>query len=315
MVSFFYRRRSASAAIIAALFAGCGPQTGSALGGSPAAYVSHVNSASKSDRTDRDLLYVSLPSQNVVDVFKYPVGALVGELDGFDDPTGLCSDSHGNVWIANADNNRGNGTLVEYAHGGSDPIATLKDRNNAPQACSVDVSSGNLAVADVPIGAKPNIAIYKNASGSPTYYSTTGIMHDVRTIAYDPVGNLYLADSSGNFGLLQAGSSNVTKLRLQPTPRASGALQWDGLELAVLTTSKQRYAIWRFAVRGNSGQRGGIVDLKGAGWLNQFSIYGSSLAVASREGVWLFNYPGGGPSTYLIKQALGAEGVAISNRR
>ena len=147
------------------------------------------------------------------------------------------------------------------------------------------------------------------------YYSTTGIMRDVRTITYDPLGNLYLADSRGNFGLLRAGNSEVTKLRLQPVPRASGALQWDGLELAVLTTFKQRYAIWRYVVKGNSAQRGGIVDLKGAAGLNQFSTHGSGLAVASPEGVWLFNYPGGGPSTYLIKQALGAEGVAISVAR
>lgn len=315
MASFCYPRGSAGAIIIAALFAGCGPQTGSALVGAPADYASHVDSASRSEATGRSLLYVSLPSQNVVDVFKYPVGALVGELNGFDDPMGLCSDSHGNVWVANADNNRGNGTLVEYAHGGSSPMATLRDRKNAPQACSVDASSGNLAVANVPIMTKPNIAIYKTASGNPIYYSTTGIMHDVRTIAYDPAGNLYLADSRGNFGLLRAGSSKVTKLRIQPVPRASVALQWDGLELAVLTTSKQRFEIWRYEVKGNSAQRGGIVDLKGADWLNQFSIYDSGVAVASREGVWLFNYPGGGPSTYLIKQALGAEGVAISDLR
>jgi hypothetical protein len=312
MAWFSYRRGLTGAAVASLLFAGCGQQVGRLSVTPSAEYPSSVASASRPEGTARKLLYVSLPSQNVVDVFKYPVGALVGELNGFDDPTGLCSDVHGNVWIANADNDRGNGTLVEYAHGGSSPIATLRDEKNAPNACSVDISTGNLAVADVPIGVKPNIAIYKNAIGSPIYYSTAGIVHDVRTIAYDPAGNLYLADLRGNFGLLRAGGSKVTKLRLQPAPRTSGALQWDGLELAVLTTFKQRYEIWRYVVRGTSARRGGIVSLKGAGRLEQFSIYGSSLAVGRNEGVWLFSYPSGGPSTYLIRQALGAEGVAFS---
>ena len=48
------------------------------------------------------------------------------------------------------------------------------------------------------------------------------------------------------------------------------------------------------------------------GDLNQFWIEGTGLAASSREGVWLFKYPGGGPPDYLIKQALGAYGLTIS---
>lgn len=313
-MSFWCSPRSAFI-ILAALCAGCASQNSGGLVASPANYISHVNTASESKQASRKLLYVSLPTQNVVDVFKYPIGTLVGELRGFDDPMGICSDPQGNVWIANADNAHGNGTLVEYGHGGSSSIATLPDSQNAPQACSVDVSSGNLAVANVPVGAQPNIAVYESARGNPTYYSTKGIVHNVRAIAYDASGNLYFADSHGNFGFLQAGSSKVVKFQLEPAPRTVIALQWDGLELAVLTSANQRYAIWRYVVKGNPAQRGGIADLKGAGGLNQFSIYGSGLAVASRSGVWLFSYPGGGASTFLIKQALGAEGVAISVAR
>ncbi|HEY2555351.1 MAG TPA: hypothetical protein VGI15_08865, partial [Candidatus Cybelea sp.] len=60
-------------------------------------------------------------------------------------------------------------------------------------------------------------------------------------------------------------------------------------------------------------ERSGIVQLKGAQWVSQFWISKGALAAASRPGVWLFNYPAGGPSTYLIKQPLGAYGVTISN--
>jgi hypothetical protein len=264
---------------------------------------------------EKNLIYVSLPALNAVDVFEYPSGALVGELNGLDDPRGLCADARGNVWITNADNGRGNGYLVEYAHGGSDPIATLADPQNAPEACSVDIVSGNLAVANVPAGAKPNVAIYSNAAGSPEFDSTAGIVKDVETIAYDGSGNLYFGDFKDRFGWIRGGSSHTAKFALRPAPRANGVIQWDGLALAVLANRTTPYAIWRYSVKGSPGQRIGTVRLTGAEWIRAFWISRGALAASGRSGVWLFNYPKGGASRDLIKQPIGAYGVTISNAR
>ncbi|HEY6487170.1 MAG TPA: hypothetical protein VIX83_12370 [Candidatus Cybelea sp.] len=306
--------RCVVAVVVAASLAGCaGAQTGRSLIGSATSPLVNSGFWIRPEAKLKNLIYVSLPALNSVDVFEYPSGALVGELNGLDDPQGLCADAHGNVWIANADNGRGNGYLVEYAHGGSDPIATLQDPQNAPEGCSVDISSGNLAVANVPAGSEPNIAVYPKATGAPAYYSTAGIVKQVQTIAYDGFGDLYFADWKDHFGWLRAGGSQTMKFSLRPAPKTNGAIQWDGLELAVLANPKTPYAIWRYNVKGNPAERSGIVQLKGAQWVSQFWISKGALAAASRPGVWLFNYPSGGPSNYLIKQPLGAYGVTISN--
>ncbi len=302
------------AVVAAASLAACaGAQAGHSLAGSGTSPFVNSGFWIRPEAKLKNLIYVSLPALNSVNVFEYPSGALVGELNGLDDPQGLCADARGNVWITNADNGRGNGYLVEYAHGGSDPIATLQDPQNAPEACSVDISSGNLAVANVPAGSEPNVAVYANATGSPRYYSTAGIVKQVETISYDGAGNLYFADWKDRFGWLRAGGSKTMRFALKPAPKTNGAIQWDGLELAVLAKPYAPYEIWRYDVRGNPADRGGIVQLKGAQWVNQFWISKGALAAASRPGVWLFDYPAGGPSNYLIKQPLGAYGVTISN--
>ena len=89
------------------------------------------------------LLYVSVWDTGVVYVYSYPKAKLLGKLVGIlDTPSGMCSDSKGNVWITNF---HGEG-ITEYAHGGTKPIATLSDPGTDPNGCSVDPLTGNLAV-------------------------------------------------------------------------------------------------------------------------------------------------------------------------
>lgn len=302
--------RTLALAVVALLVAGCGsPQSGTGMSFSPV----HVAQSGSLPATTKGskLVYASVPGTNTVFVFSYPEGALVQELTGFDDPSGICSGSHGNVWIANADNGRGNGSLVEYEHGGSQPIRTLKDPHNAPQACSVDLVTGNLAVANVPVGGEPNIAVYANAKGAPKYYTANGLTNGVVGITYGAFSNLFFADADGQTAWLPAGGKRAAKFLLTPAPHGNGAMQWDGLELAVLTTVRSQNQIWRYAIKGNAGERGGIVKLKGVGNAGELSIDGSGLVASNPLGLWLFDYPNGGSSTYIIKQA-GAVGVAIS---
>lgn len=91
--------------------------------------------AAKSD----DLLYASDDGNNVVDVYSYPKGTLVAQLDGFSSPSGLCVDETGNVFATDFDG----ADIVEYAHGGRSPIATF-DSNSYPTGCSVDPTTGTL---------------------------------------------------------------------------------------------------------------------------------------------------------------------------
>ena len=93
---------------------------------------------------------------------RYQSRKLVGTLDGFSNPAGLCADTAGDVWITN----EGEHDVIEYAHGGTQPIQTLDDGSEQPSACSVDKKTGNLAVLNA-----DDVAVYPDASGSPTLYS------------------------------------------------------------------------------------------------------------------------------------------------
>ena len=116
------------AVVAAASLAACaGTQAGRSLTGSGTSPFVNGGFWIRPEAKLKNLIDASLPALNSVDVFEYPSGALVGELNGLDDPQGLCADAHGNVWITNADSGRGTGTSSD-AHGGSDPIATLQDR-------------------------------------------------------------------------------------------------------------------------------------------------------------------------------------------
>ena len=117
-------------------------------------------------------------------VVSNPAGELVGTL-----PTGgagICSDSGGNVFIAD-DNN-----VVEYAHGGTSPIATLSLPGDDAAGCSVDPTTRNLAV--VFVGSGGDIAIFADAAGMPTLYNS-GL--ESLYCGYDNNGNLFVDGFSG----------------------------------------------------------------------------------------------------------------------
>ena len=256
----------------------------------------------------KNLLYVSSPNTGEVYVFTYPGGKAMGTLSGFDQPMGLCSDTHGNVWVTNADINNGYGYLVEYAHGGSKPIATLQDPNNAPQACSVDATTGNLAVANIPVGTTQNIAIYRGAQGNPTFYSTVGYVQDPQTIAYDGSGNLYFAAWRKNRAWLPEGSSSVQRFNLNP--RSDGWFAWDGAYLAV-----GEAIVTRYQVAGSKGSRVGLkVTLNDIHVRGQFWIQGSRIAIAtqSQGNVYVYDYPQGGNPTETISGLDDPYGVTVS---
>lgn len=261
-------------------------------GGAPSATVisqEHLAPRSWIDpaASGRDLVYVS--AQSEVDVYTYPRGKLVGKLSaGFSDATGLCSDTKGNVWIVNP-NYLGTSTLVEYAHGGNTPIATLQDgTKHIPDYCALDPVTGNLAVANT----NGDVAIYANAQGSPTYYSTNGLANNVRTVAYDGSGDLYLRsfNRAKAAAWLPNGSSTVAPFLV----RRLGYYDWDGKYLAIDAGGVRKSTLARYSLNGASGTKVGSVRLNGCQKAGVFSIAGSELAVICGAGILYYRYPSAG---------------------
>jgi hypothetical protein len=294
---------------LAAILAGCGGSQLAVLGATPSSTASAKHGAPARSWIDPtasrgDLVYVSAGKD--VDVYSYPGGELVGTIaSGFTAATGLCSDASGNVWIINA-SYFGTSTLVEYAHGGNAPIATLQDPNkNIPEACSVDSLTGNLAVANV----NANIAVYANARGSPTYYSTYGFVKEVRTIAYDGSGDLYMRGFRNRKAKawLPEGSSTVAQFLV----RKLGYYDWDGNYLVIDPGGLPATTLTRYKLTGASGTPAGKVLLKSCAEGGVFSIEGSELAVICGSGITYYDYPSGGDPIQTIP-GVSAGGVAIS---
>jgi NHL repeat len=155
---------------------------------------SHMENAAKS----KALLYVSDVGTGSVQIFDYPNGTNVGTITGFGYPEGLCSDSSGNVYVADG----GSGQVFKYAHGGTTPMAILSDSGEVPASCAVDPSTGNLAVANLlsttqfEIG---SISVYPAGSTTPTVYTDSNHAREY-FLSYDSASNLYVdgVDSATN---------------------------------------------------------------------------------------------------------------------
>jgi|HubBroStandDraft_6_1064221.scaffolds.fasta_scaffold88802_1 hypothetical protein len=199
-------------------------------------------SPSKSQATtgsSSDLLYVS--DLSAVYVFSYPQGQLVESITNIGQPAGLCSDSEGDVFVANQTGNE----VLEFAHGGTTPISTLRDGGYTPSSCAIDPVSGNLAVANAAQSpSKPgSLAIYQDARGDPTFLTAPNV-YDFRFCAYDPEGNLLTDGYGPTFGLagMHEGSNALTAVTLRshlPPITRAGSLQWDGKYFSLVSPFKR----------------------------------------------------------------------------
>jgi hypothetical protein len=304
--------------VATALLVGCG---GSRPVGAPSA-LAQVASEQNLERSwmraetrNSDLLYVSNPGNNTVTVYAYPSRKLVGTLDGFSSPAGLCADTAGDVWITN----QGEHDVIEYAHGGTQPIQTLDDGSEQPSACSVDKTTGNLAVLNA-----DDVAVYPDASGSPTTYS--GGVYGDYALGYGAHGDLLVDggsyDSSKIIAFAQL-SSGMTRLKpvvlsktLQWGPPTF--VQWDGQFWVVGASTLD----W-FEIAGKKGKLEGYSVLSPTSSVMQFWI--ASVEGGSQRGnqivvteddpykVEFFQYPAGGKSFASIIDGLSDPyGVTVS---
>jgi hypothetical protein len=323
-------RRTDAIAVCAAfaLLAGCGganPAGAPQMLPSSTAHVRADASWMAREAASEDLLYVSDDRGRVL-VFSYPAGKLVGTLTGFDGPSGLCSDSKGDVFVTNT----GVEEIVEYAHGAKKPRQTLTEFGYFPDGCAVDPSTGDLAVANYaksPSIGPGSIAIYKGAKGTPANY-TDPAFGEYFFCGYDNKHDLYVdgvnaGTTASEFAELPNQAKSFRNIKLKQSIGYPGAVQWDGNEIALEDTSTD--TVYRIKVSGSTGTVVGTTRFKGSrsDLIVQFSIqdhtivvpFGARQRVARSIGFW--SYPAGGTPSKVIGKLGASElvGTTISLAR
>ena len=293
--------------VAVALLAGCG---GRQPIGAPSAIAPSVGSWMRADAKSGDLLYVSNPGNDTVTVYGYQSRKLVGTLDGFSNPAGLCADTAGDVWITN----EGEHDVVEYAHGGTQPIQTLDDGSEQPSACSVDKTTGNLAVLNA-----DDVAVYPDYTGGEVYGDYA--------LGYGAHGDLLVDGGSYDnskliaFAQLPSGMTHLKQLVLSKTFLWAPPtfVQWDGQFWVVGAGTLD----W-FRITDNKGRLEGYTVLSPTSSIVQFWIAsvgggsgrGNQVVVTEDDPyeVEFFQYPAGGNAFASIIDGLSNPyGITVSN--
>ncbi len=250
--------------------------------------------------TQRPLIYTSAI---YVNIYTYS-GNQVGQLRGFSDAKGLCSDVNGNVYVVDA----GAQVVYEYAPGGTLPINVIDDGGQLPNGCAVDPSTGNIAVANTGsgLGQKDgNLLVYPPGSFAAPITYTLPAMEVYMFCGYDAAGNLYV-DGVGDKGTFQlaelpGGGNALVSIAipmLNHRSHRAGGLQWDGQYLAVDDALKR--LIYRLAISGSQGSVADTVRIKGLNrtYIAEFSIQGKTMLFPLSGGRMAFyKYPQGGRPT------------------
>ena len=272
----------------------------------------------------KNLLYVS--EYQEVHVYAYGTDNQVGELDNFTHAAGSCTNTKGDVFVAN----NGAADVLEYAHGKSTPIQTLIDPSPYPADCAVDPSTGNLAVVNQ-YGASEyspgNVAIYSGAKGKPKTYKVNGFSTYVSG-TYDAQGDLLVSDveSSGiKFAMLPHGGSKFEAITLPHSGQWAGPgfVRWDGayfdVEFAIGETS---IFVW-YTIKGSKGTQEGYTSTEESGevggpyWLGRIGgpksvKRANQLVVCLYDGVTGWEYPRGGDYIFQLYDDQRAAGVTVS---
>ena len=256
------------------------------------------------------LLYVSFEGE-AVNVYSYSTDRLVGQLTGFGDVAGLCSDKDGNVFATDTFSS----VVYEFAHGGTQPIATLYSGTNdfRPIGCAVDPTTNNLAVTTADNHA---IFIFKNESGTPTLYSNPYAYGQFCT--YDDAGNLFTRGTTSHIAELPKGSSTFQNLKLtERNLKDLVGFVWDGKYLSVNDNINNGHrdtnVNYRIHVADQTATIVGKTRLRGAKFVFQFTIYNQQLIGADEQAskVSFWKYPNIGTPVKAISVAAPL-GLAIS---
>lgn len=260
------------------------------------------------------LVYVSDLMLNEVNAYNYPEGGRVLTLTGFTNPSGVCSDENGNVFVLGDRNDN----VIEYAHGVSVPTQTLRVPGWA-ESCSYDPKSGNLAVTFASTTYGPGVAIFAAEQGAPSiYYGIHGSV--IWYCGYDDASNLFCDGQTESvraaFFVLASGTNQISQV-----PVSGGEfyelnqIQWDGQYMAVVDRAFSTVSRITFTSLGSSpgglpgawdGTVAAVTTLEKCGYEEPWgaSIYDGSIVVAcsfdspyqnqDKGRILIWNYPQGG---------------------
>lgn len=266
----------------------------------------------------QDLLYVDDEQNDRLDVFTYPQGKAVGEIDyGRLGSDGLCSDKRGNVYVTGYEQT----DILKFAHGGSKPAGTLEMAGDEfPMGCAVDPKTGNLAATTD----NGDVGIFKHAKNAPVYYYYDGV-DNTWYCSYDGSGNLFVGgnDEYGDFTLteLPYGASSMKQISVPAEISPRLGILWDGQDLAI--ESEQYFhsaTILRVSVSGSQATIVGKTKLNGPPnsigtefWIADGDVVEPN---DSNTGVGFWKYPAGGKTTSSL-QSLGGNifGLTVSYGR
>ncbi|HEY3675626.1 MAG TPA: hypothetical protein VGK84_06500 [Candidatus Tumulicola sp.] len=256
------------------------------------------------------MLYVTGGSD--VDIYTWPELRTAGVLSGFQQTTGACVDSSGNVWIVDAFAFK----LYEYAHGGTTPIATLDDPTAFPDSCSVSKRDGNLAVGNVYDGNEGSLTVYKHASGAGTVYYDTAV-DVVGPVVYAPNGNIFLIGRTGLTYYVQklVRKQFKTVSIKSPIITPSMGLQYQKSELTIGEQSKTASTATIFRID-EHGKVTGRTTLQQTTQGLQYEIRDGKVICAcyGNESVQVYEYPEGGAPIKAVTRfkGLAPMGVVVS---
>jgi hypothetical protein len=271
-----------------------------------------------------DLLYAG--GNHIVQVFTYPGGVAKASSNTTGAVNGMCSDSTGDVFVAEAPKKSskvGTGFVEEYAHGGTSPIASLKvPTGEMPMDCASDGKTGDLAVTQQKSSNyAPSVAIYAGGSGTPTILHSDAIGADPQC-GYDAAGNLFVT-SGGNVGAeLEAGQSSFKTVTMDVTLGGVKHAQWDGKYFALQSFHATHHngeivgeRIYRVQVSGSTGKIVGFTAFKnwpekvsGSSWIDGGTIVGTPLSVIA-----FWKYPDGGKAVKALHPKSHMAAVTISS--
>ena len=255
------------------------------------------------------LLYISDSGNDAVRVYSYPAGTPVATIGSLNDPSGVCTDGAGDVWVVES----GSSKILKFAHGGTKPIARLSAGGAQDlYGCAVDPVTGDLAVADLGGAAGPgSVWLYINASGKPKNYRSIHL-RTVYFCAYDAQGNLFFDGVNRGYTFqlveLPKGSSSPRPIALNGSVGFPGGIEWDGTYIAIGDQAYQQQrksAIYQVSVAGSTGTIHGTTVLTGCDVL-QFAIATAGSRVQHLQGeealapdpctnsVEFYSYPAGG---------------------
>lgn len=290
--------------VTAAALAGCaGPQTAPVNPG-PAlptriARVDRGESWMLPEAKAQTLLYSA--DFEVVDVYTYPKGKLVGQLTGFQELAGLCSDRMGNVYAVNSADFQ----LLEYAHGGTSPIATISNGRQYPFSCAVDWETGQLAVSNFGTTSSRyySLSIFATPSAAPQYYDDPAVA-EAYYISYGPHGRIFFdgisSRSSAVYAEFYDGKFRSLTLR-GAVVRAPAGLQYADGSLTIAGGNYYQSGnayIYRLTDRGKVT---GATRLNEAMTCTGYAIWKKSLICPTgKENVSIYRYPAGGDPTDII---------------